>query len=90
MKYVLFYDTNPDGMGRAAELFGQHQACFTPYAQRGELLLIGTLGNPATDGSMAVFTSREAAERFAAEDPFVREGVVAAWRVLDWNEALQP
>ena len=37
---------------------------------------------------MAVFTTREAAEAFAQGDPFVLNGVVRAWRVLEWNESL--
>jgi uncharacterized protein YciI len=37
---------------------------------------------------MAVFTSREAAEEFAKEDPFVINGVVRDWRVCEWMEVL--
>ena len=33
-------------------------------------------------------TTREAAEEFAAADPFVLEGVVSKWYVRDWNEAI--
>jgi hypothetical protein len=40
------------------------------------------------DGSMAIFTTREAAEDFAAGDPFVLNGVVRKWYVRDWNEIL--
>jgi uncharacterized protein YciI len=39
---------------------------------------------------MAIFTTREAAEEFAAGDPFVLHGVVRAWEVRDWNEILTP
>jgi uncharacterized protein YciI len=35
-----------------------------------------------------VFTTRDAAEAFAGEDPFVHHGVVARWRVVGWNEVL--
>jgi uncharacterized protein YciI len=37
-----------------------------------------------------VFTTREAAEGFVTGDPFVLEGVVASWEVLEWNEVLLP
>jgi hypothetical protein len=47
-------------------------------------MLIGTLEEPLTNGSMAVFRTREAAERFCREDPFVLEGI-AAPTVLDWD-----
>lgn len=37
---------------------------------------------------MAVFTTRDAAEEFAAGDPFVRNGVVRHWHIREWSEAL--
>jgi uncharacterized protein len=37
---------------------------------------------------MAVFSTREDAEQFARQDPFVVHGVVRGWRVREWNEAL--
>jgi uncharacterized protein YciI len=43
------------------------------------MLMYGPFGNPQEEGSMAVFTSREAAEEFAAGDPFVVHGVVRNW-----------
>jgi uncharacterized protein YciI len=43
--------------------------------------------NPA-DGALAVFTAREAAERFAEADPFVTGGVVQTWEVTAWLEAI--
>jgi uncharacterized protein YciI len=44
---------------------------------------------PFTDGAggaMSVFTSRDAAEEFAAEDPFVLNAVVGKWHVREWRE----
>jgi uncharacterized protein len=35
---------------------------------------------------MGIFTTREAAEEFARDDPFVLGGVVSAWEVREWNE----
>ncbi|SDB80506.1 hypothetical protein GA0111570_102296 [Raineyella antarctica] len=43
--------------------------------------------NPA-DGALGVFTTREAAERFAATDPFVLDGLVEAWEITGCREAL--
>lgn len=37
---------------------------------------------------MAVFTSREAAEEFAREDPFVLNGVVGRWQIREWRRGL--
>jgi uncharacterized protein len=52
------------------------------------LLMVGTFGDPQREGSMAVFTSHDAAERFATGDPFVLQGVVSRWSIREWNEAL--
>jgi uncharacterized protein len=50
--------------------------------------MVGTFGNPQEEGSMSVFTTREAAEKFVADDPFVINGVVRAWHIREWNEIL--
>jgi uncharacterized protein len=40
--------------------------------------------------ALAVFRTREAAEEFAACDPFVVHGMVADWSIRAWNEVLLP
>jgi uncharacterized protein YciI len=39
---------------------------------------------------MSIFTSREAAEEFAKDDPFVLNNVVRTWHIREWNEVLAP
>ena len=34
-----------------------------------------------------VFTTREAAEEFIKGDPFVTNGLVSKWRLVEWNAA---
>lgn len=87
MKYVLFYASSADGLRSAPAHFAAHRARWQTFVDRGELVMIGPFANPL-EGAMAVFTTREAAEAFAAEDPFVVNGVVVTWRVSEWNEAL--
>ena len=36
---------------------------------------------------MAVFTTLEAAEEFVKGDPFVTNGLVSKWRLVEWNAA---
>jgi uncharacterized protein len=85
MKYVLFYESAPDAATTAPLHFSAHKALWSQYAESGSLLLIG----PFSDGSaMAVFTTREAAEEFAKQDPFVVNGVVRGWSIKEWHEAL--
>jgi uncharacterized protein YciI len=88
MKYVLFYESGEDVLTRAPAVFPRHRARIDEFVARGDLLLLGTFGDPQAEGSMAVFRSREAAEEFAGGDPFVLEGIVARWYVRDWNEIL--
>ena len=82
LRYVLFYESGD--LSCAAENFPAHQARYTEFMQRGELLALG----PFTDGSgsIAVFTTREAAEEFASGDPFVLHGVVSSWQIREWRE----
>lgn len=89
MKYaVMLYESAADVASRAPAHFPAHKARLDEFHARGELVMVGTFGDPQAEGSMAIFTSRAAAEEFAQGDPFVRNGVVEAYRILDWNEIL--
>src|SRR5262245_630463 len=85
---VLLYTTADGGLAKAMEVFPRHEAHMKPFIEDGRLTAIGTFGDPQAQGSMAIFTTREAAEAFAAEDPFVLEGVVGSYEIRDWNDAL--
>jgi len=88
VKYVLTYEP-PAELDRDAIMahIDAHRARWEEYRAQGTLLLIGPSADPR-DGAMGVFTTQQAAEEFAAGDPFVLNGVVAAWRVTAWNEVL--
>lgn len=88
MKFVLFYASAPDVAAKAGPVFAAHKAHYEQFLARGVLLLLGTFEDAQADGSMAVFTTREAAEEFAAADPFVRNGVVASYQIKGWNEVI--
>lgn len=88
MKYVLFYESADDVGAKAPAQFPPHRARYEEFHARGDLLMLGTFEDPQRDGSMAIFRTREAAEEFAEGDPFVVNGVVRAWHVRGWNEAL--
>jgi uncharacterized protein YciI len=84
--HVLFYESADDVMSRAPAHFVAHRARLTEFKERGELRHVGVFADPQRDGSMAIFTTREAAEAFVAGDPFVLEGVVRSWTVKEWHE----
>ena len=87
-KYVLFYESADDVATKAPPYFPAHWERCQEFHARGLLLMVGTFADPQAEGSMAIFTSREGAEEFAAGDPFVLNGVVRRWEVREWNEAL--
>jgi uncharacterized protein len=90
MRYVLFYESADDVASRAPPHFPAHKARLDEFHASGTLLMVGTFGNPQEEGSMAIFTTREAAEDFAKGDPFVLNGVVRDWHVREWDEILAP
>ena len=86
MHWLLFYDYVPDYLERRSTVRAEHMAHVQPYLERGELVLGGAFANPA-DGAVILFRSEtsEVAERFAAEDPYVEQGLVTDWRVREWT-----
>jgi uncharacterized protein len=88
MKYVLLYRAAPDALARVPEHFPAHMVRARDFHDRRALLMLGTFADVVSDGSMAIFASREAAEEFVAGDPFVEHGVVAEWEIREWDEVL--
>ena len=91
MHYLVFYE----GVDNYAEL---RQPFLAPHRQylrdahaRGDLVQAGALLNPG-DGSVLVIKADaiDVAERFAANDPFVLNGVVKRWYVREWNTIIGP
>ena len=84
-KYVVLYESGD--LEKAPIHFPAHSARGQEFHARGELLLYGPFSNPLEEGSMAVFTTRAAAEEFVEGDPFVQNGVVRSWQIREWKEA---
>jgi uncharacterized protein YciI len=86
-RFVLFYFSGGD-RARVPEVFPRHHAYTARFMAQhpGDLLLTGPFADPVDGqpGAMNVFVTREAAEQFAAADPFVTEGVVTSWTVRRW------
>jgi uncharacterized protein len=89
MKIVMFYELAADGMSKVMENFAAHRARLDDFHARGVLLMAGPLGSPP-EGALGIFTTRDSAEEFVAGDPFVVNGVVSKWRLVEWDEALTP
>ncbi|MGY1602201.1 YciI-like protein [Geodermatophilus sp. SYSU D00815] len=85
MHLVLEYALVDDYLERRAALREEHLALARAAHERGELLLAGALPDPF-DRALLVWTApREVVERFVAEDPYVRHGLVTGWTIRDWN-----
>ena len=86
MHYLLIYDVVDDYVERRAPLRAAHIRHARAAEARGELVLAGALADPP-DGAVLVFRghSPQAAEAFAAADPYVLNGLVTKWRVREWT-----
>lgn len=84
--WLLFYDLAPDYLERRAVLRRAHLIHAEAAVARGELVLGGALAEPA-DQAVLLFTgdTPDAAEAFAADDPYVTAGLVTAWCVRAWT-----
>lgn len=85
-KFVIFYKPNPAEFGKAEALFPGHVAHAHAYKEQGTLLSFGAFADLVNHGSMGIFTSKEAAESFIANDPFVKGGIVATHEVREWTD----
>lgn len=86
MYSLVFYDYVDDIVERRAPFREEHLALAGEAHGRGVLLMAGALVEPV-DGALFVFTTddRSVVENFVASDPYVREGLVTAWRIRPWN-----
>jgi uncharacterized protein YciI len=84
--YLLIYELADDYLERRPEFRGLHLQAAWAAAERGELVLAGALADPA-DQAVLFFQgdSPEIAERFAHDDPYVKNGLIKSWRVRAWT-----
>jgi uncharacterized protein len=88
MKVVMFYELAPDGLSKAMENIAGHRARLEEFHKKGSLLMAGPFANPM-EGALGIFTDKKSAEEFIKDDPFVKNGVVGKWRLIEWNEVLE-
>jgi uncharacterized protein len=86
MHYLLFYTVSDDYLARRAAYRKAHLEHAWKAVENGELVLGGALADPP-DAAILLFRgdTPAAAEAFAREDPYVRNGVVVSWRVRAWT-----
>jgi uncharacterized protein YciI len=84
--FVMFHEPAPNFLPKARLHFPAHRARLEEFHGRGVLLGAGPLEDPRDGSSMGLFTTREAAEEFIKDDPFVVNGVVGRWRIREWAD----
>jgi uncharacterized protein YciI len=84
--FALHYDVVSGFVERRAPFRDAHLRMVRDAHDRGHLVMAGALGDPP-DGALLIFRadSPEQVEDFARADPYVREGIVTAWRVRPWT-----
>jgi uncharacterized protein YciI len=85
MKAVVIAEPSGATMDMIRSVFPRHKAVLDRFVARGEVIGVG----PFVDlGSMAIFRTREAAEQFVREDPFILEGLVRSVVIRDWRDTM--
>jgi len=85
MKAVVIGESSGATMETIMSVYPRHKVIVDKYVAKGEVIGIG----PFTDmGNMAIFRTREAAEQFVTEDPFILEGLVKSYAIRDWNDTM--
>jgi uncharacterized protein len=86
MYLALIYQVVDDYLERRVAFRAEHLALARAATERGELVLGGAFADPP-DQALLIFegSDRSVAERFAAADPYVRNGLVKSWRVREWT-----
>lgn len=85
MKAVVIGESSGAPMETIMSVYPRHKAIVEKYISRGEVIGIGPF---ADRGNMAIFKTREAAEQFVKEDPFILEGLVKSFTIREWNDTM--
>ncbi len=88
MKTVVIGEGAGADIDQIMNVYPRHKAVVDKYVQRGDVIGIGPFADRA--GNLAIFRSREAAEQFTREDPFILQGLIKSFVVRDWDDAMIP
>ncbi len=80
MKAVVIGEPSGATMEQIMAVYPRHKVVVDRFVARGEVIGIGPF---ADRGNMGIFRSREAAEEFVRQDPFILEGLVKSYAIRD-------
>jgi uncharacterized protein YciI len=87
MKAVVIGESAGASREAIMAVYPRHKAVVDRYIARGMVVGIGPF---ADGGNMAIFKTREAAEAFVREDPFILERLVKSFVIREWRDSLLP
>ena len=83
--FLLIYEV-PENYAEARAAYRSEHLELAKRFEASGLLLGGAAGDPIEQAVLLFRTpGPEVAQEFASQDPYVRHGVVRAWKVLRWN-----
>ena len=85
MKAVVIGESSGATMEQVMAVFPRHKVIVDAFVAKGDVIGIGPF---ADRGNMAIFRTREAAEAFVKQDPFILEGLVKSFVIRDWNDTM--
>ena len=87
VKHVMIGEGSGASRDEIMAVYPRHKIIVDAFVERGDVVGIGPFGD---GGNMAIFRSKEAAEAFAAQDPFVTEGLVTSFTIRPWLDEMLP
>jgi uncharacterized protein YciI len=85
MKAVVIGESSGASRESLMAVYPRHKIVVDKFKAQGDVIGIGPF---ADRGNMAIFRSREAAEAFVKEDPFILEGLIKSFAIRDWNDTM--
>jgi len=86
MKAVVIGIGSGASMDAIMAVYPRHKAVVDVFVARGDVIGIGPFADRG--GSLAIFRSREAAEAFVKQDPFILEGLIKSYDIREWVDQL--
>lgn len=90
-RYLLNYEYIPDVLEKRGPYREGHLGLAKAMAEEGTCVSGGPSNLPGSDvpyGALFVFTTKDAAEKFAKEDPYVEGGIVTRSTISEWTVAI--
>ena len=86
MKTVVIGIGSGASMEAIMAVYPRHKAVVDGFIARGEVIGIGPFADRR--GNLAIFRSREAAEAFVKQDPFILEGLIESYDIREWGDQM--